>query len=289
MISSIKGNIGHCEAASGAAGLAKLLLMLRRKEIPAQVGFKDINPCFGDLETSGFIIPRRTTAWKHSKKTPRRAVVNNFGAAGSNASLLLEEWNEPLLVNPLRKRPVKRSAHVFALSAKSQTALQTAVRQHCLWLEQSEHRLSLEDVCYTASARRQVYDHRISVACTSVDDLQAKLERCQPAISTPAQDVSSISFVFSGQGGLYNGMGGELMHTCSLFKEIIITCDSIVQGLGYPGILGIFSEDSGRVKPLLDNDEHIIASQCACVALEYALAKMFVSWGVVPGYVMGHR
>jgi len=59
VVSSIKGNIGHCESASGAAGLAKLLLMLHEKKIPVQVGFKDVNPRFADLESSASLYQGR--------------------------------------------------------------------------------------------------------------------------------------------------------------------------------------------------------------------------------------
>ena len=285
VVSSIKGNIGHCESASGAAGLAKLLLMLRKKKIPVQVGFKDVNPRFSDLELSGFIIPRQTTAWNHSQRTPRRAMLNNFGAAGSNTSLLLEEWVEPPNNQP---RHQERSTYVFTLSAKSQIALHTAVSRHIRFLGKAECRLSLNDICYTASARRQIHDHRISVVCTSIEDLRTKLEHCKAVNSIPAQNVSATVFVFSGQGGLYHGMGEELMSTFPPFKEVIMSCDGIIQGLGYPSILSILCKDHGVIKAL-EGAEQIIASQCACVALEYALAKMFMLWGIMPGYVMGHR
>ncbi|MCJ1393393.1 hypothetical protein MMC18_006267 [Xylographa bjoerkii] len=284
VVSSIKGNIGHCEAASGAAGLAKLLLMLRNKTIPVQVAFKDLNPRFADLESSGFIIPTQTTAWNHSQKTPRRAMLNNFGAAGSNTSLLLEEWVQPPNTQP---RHQKRSAYVFALSAKSQFALQTALHRHLQFLRKVEHQPSLEDICYTATARRQIYDYRLSAVCTSIDDLRTVLGHCKTVESVPARSILATVFVFSGQGGLYHGMGEELMYTFPLFKETIMSCDRIIQGLGYPSILSIICKSRSGVKAL-DSAEEVIASQCACVTLEYALARMFMLWGITPEYVVGH-
>lgn len=212
-------------------------------------------------------------------------MLNNFGAAGSNTSLLLEEWAEPPNTQP---RPQERSAHVFALSAKTQVALQTAVYRHLRFLGKKERRPSLTDICYTATARRQIHDYRIAVVCTSIDDLRTRLEHYKAVNPIPAQQVSATVFVFSGQGRLYYGMGEELMYTSPLFKEIIMNCDGIIQRSGYPSILGIICKDQGGVKAL-DGAEQIIASQCACVALEYALAKMFKLWGIVPKYVMGHR
>jgi acyl transferase domain-containing protein len=284
-ISSIKGNIGHCEAASGAAGLAKLLLMLREKSIPAQAGLENINPHFKDLESSGIIIPRKNTIWQRSKNHPRRAMLNNFGAAGSNTSLLLEEWVQPLVT---QRRYKKRSAYLFTLSAKSQAALQVTLDLHLQLLKKSPDRPMLEDICYTATARRQTYDHRISFDCNSIDDLRGKLERSKILNSAPAQAISTIVFVFSGQGALYSGMGEELMYTFPHFKQLIMTCEDIVRGLGYPTILGAIQKTSETLNPVDDTGD-IITLHCACVALEYSLAKMLISWGIIPQYVMGHR
>ncbi|KAK8035549.1 hypothetical protein PG993_010544 [Apiospora rasikravindrae] len=285
-ISSIKGNIGHCEAASGAAGLAKLLLMMRERTIPVQAAFHTLNPKFADLESSGFTIPRSTTAWTHTQKTPRRAVLNNFGAAGSNTSLLLEEWVEPLPAAHKLPGHRDRSAYVFAISAKSQTALQTATKEY-LQLLNSPTQTSLKDICYTATARRQVYDHRLSLVCSSLDDLRSELHKFGTSNSIPALKASVTAFVFSGQGGIYQGMGAELMHTSPVFRDTVMACEGILRQLGFPSILSMFS-DSETDSVSLNTTESIIASQCACIALEYALAKMFMSWGIIPDYVMGH-
>lgn len=282
VISSIKGNISHCEAASGAAGLAKLLLMLRERQIPVQVGFNTVNPRLAGLQGTGLVIPRETMTWNHSQNTPRRAMLNNFGAAGSNGALLLEDW-------PARPDPKHqdRSSYVFTLSAKSRVALQKSIYRHLRFLEEAESPPALKDICYTATARREIYEYRISMACTSVDDLRAKLEQNKAADPNSTQKPSATVFVFSGQGGLYQGMGEELMHT-SLFQKIITICDNIVKALGFPSFLGVLSQSQGE-ETGLDHTDQIIATQCACVALEIALAKLVMSWGITPSYVLGHR
>ncbi|KAK3695799.1 beta-ketoacyl synthase [Podospora appendiculata] len=286
VLSSIKGNISHCEAASGAAGLAKLVLMLRERKLPVQVGLRNINPLFPDLEASGFVIPRQTMPWNHTQRTPRRAVLNNFGAAGSNASLLLEDWVES---PKSQTRSQERSAYVFALSAKSERALHSAVTRHVAFLGKmkADRRPSLKDICYTATARRQVYDHRISLSASSVDDLLTKLQRYKTVGSKPAQKVAATVFVFSGQGAWYQGVGQELMKTSPPFKDIIMNCDKIIRGLGFSSILGMFSNDQVTAEALGEGQQ-IITSQCACIALEYALAKTFMRWWIIPDYVMGH-
>ncbi|KAM0234041.1 hypothetical protein ACHAP5_010219 [Fusarium lateritium] len=285
VVSSIKGNIGHCEAASGAAGLAKLLLMLRKNEIPMQAGLNRLNPVLGDLQSSGLLIPRNNMAWLRSRGMPRRAVLNNFGAAGSNASLLIEEW---MGQKNKHDEVCNRSAYVFALSAKSEKALQSAVDRHIEFLAKS--RAQLADICYTATARRHHYDHRLSIACSSEADLLAKFQKLRASSPSPAQKVTSTVFVFTGQGALYSGMGQELMSTYPPFKEIIMSCDRIIKdlGVGCPSILNYIQFHNQAHMDALTNSDHLMASQCACVALEYALATTFISWGIKPDYLIGH-
>jgi acyl transferase domain-containing protein len=290
LVSSIKGNIGHCEAASGAAGLAKLLLMLRNDEIPRQVGLNNLNPALGDLESSGLIIPRQNMVWKKARGLARRAVLNNFGAAGSNASLLLEEW----LGSPKQshnQHSTSNRSYVFTLTAKTNKALQSSVARHIDFLAKGQHGASLADICYTATARRHQYNHRISLSCSSETDLMAKLQNYRATTSQPASPVASIVFVFTGQGALYSGMGQELMTTYPPFKDAIMTCDRIIQGLGLgcPSLLNYISSKDGTYIDTLSDVEHLMVSQCACIALEYALTKIFISWGIKPDYVVGHR
>ncbi|RGP61684.1 polyketide synthase [Fusarium sporotrichioides] len=291
VVSSIKGNIGHCEAASGAAGLAKLLLMLRNNEIPRQAGLKNMNPALGELQSFGLVVPRQNMPWSRSRGIPRRAVLNNFGAAGSNASILLEEWLESPLKNSWKNEKDKRSSYVFNLSAKSNKALKLSLDRHIETLKKRmEGGKSLQDMCYTATARRQQYDHRISVTCSSEAELIAKLEQHRSIVSRPAHKCPSTILVFTGQGCIYSGMGRELMATYPPFRDIIKTCDRIIQdlGLGCPSIVNYILPgiEDGLVS--ISVVEHLMVSQCACVALEYALAKMFISWGIKPDYVMGH-
>ncbi|KAG9246421.1 hypothetical protein BJ878DRAFT_560770 [Calycina marina] len=288
IVSSIKGNIGHCEAASGAAGMLKLLLMLRHKQIPKQGGFHSLNPKLTNLETSGIVIPTTTHEWKHSGPLPRRAMLNNFGAAGSNAAALLEEYVEPTFEN---LEITERSSYVVNLSAKSTKALAATIQNHLELLKDKKSTVALKDIAYTATARRQVYEYQVSLACKSLDELISKLEAVDAQtvsrLEQQAQESKDVILVFSGQGAIYQGMAEELMNTSPEFKTMVEDSNQVVKKLGYPGFLSYFYKDQSRFEKL-DTCDQIIASQCACFVMEYAMGKLILSWNIKPSYVMGH-
>ena len=283
LISSIKGNIGHCEAASGAAGLAKLLLMIRKGVIPQQAGFSKLNPKLTGLEDAGMVIPTGNYDWRQTKSAPRRALLNNFGAAGSNVALLLEERMQPR--SP--ESADNRSCHVFNLSAKNRNSLQIMVREHHDLFSQSRSLPALKDICYTASARRLIHDYRISLVCHSIEDLRSKLEKEDCATTIPSPPSKSVVFLFSGQGSLYRGMSEGLMQTSTYFREQIYHCNDVIQNLGFPSFTDFFSKG----KAALESSDSIemITSQCACFSLQYSFARLLMSWNIFPAYVAGHR
>lgn len=285
IISSIKGNIGHSEAASGSAGLAKLILMLRKKVITVQAGLIDLNPQLPHVDRKGILIPRENRPWEQPLLGPRRALLNNFGAAGSNAALVLEE---PRDLDPSIEAVDDRSASIFNLSAKSMHALEISLKEHRIFLSTVDKKTKLRDVCYTASARRQVHSYRLSIPTSSISDLQSKLEKIDITATKAARLAKARIFLFSGQGGTHYGMGAELMKTSPQFRRSISECDNIVQTLGLPSMLNIL-QNSANQSHSLETESMIAVSQCACVSVEYALAKLLISWNIKPDYAIGHR
>ena len=284
-VSSIKGNIGHCEAASGSAGLAKLLLMLRQGKIPVQASLKNLNPRLKPFLGDGITIPRETQRWKSIPSLPRRALLNNFGAAGSNVALLLEEYLEE---RSQRDNQPNRSSYLFTVSARTSGALKELLRRYQQYLKERGPELDIRDVCYTATARRQVHEHRVSFTCSSVDDLSEQLDKVRLDQPRVKQGSRPVIFVFSGQGASYFGMGRELIETSPVFKDTVKHCDKLVEGLGFPSILHLL-ESKDRNTTIRSESERIISFQCACVIVEYALAKLWLSWNVLPDIVLGHR
>ncbi|KAJ3856279.1 polyketide beta-ketoacyl-synthase [Lentinula lateritia] len=277
-VTSIKGNIGHLEAASGAAGLAKLLLMLKHQTIPPQISFDTLNPSIEPLENDNTTILRRSAPWKPScDGAPRMAFLNNFGAAGSNVALVLEEHihcPSQVFDHPL----------VFVLSAKDEHALNKLRFDYVRWLQSpGGSALPMVDIAYSMTARRQLYSYRLAVVASERTRLVESLHKAA-IVSSSAQPTRRVVFVFSGQSSQYPGMGQVFYSTSPLFKHHVDECHAILVSLGFHGVLSIFTGNEGG----LSDSEKIEAYQAAIFTLEYALGKLWMFWGIVPTAVIGH-
>jgi len=280
-ITSVKSNIGHLEAASGAAGLAKLLLMLRRKSIPPVISLKNLNPRISDLTSDNTVIDTAMTAWMPSEGKSRVALLNNFGAAGSNAAMIVEEYLAPPPGDIVTGLPV-----VFGISARDSNALNVLRKLVIEWIQDPKHvDESLYNIAYTSTARRHLYEHRLAVSINSKEELAEKLEKA--SVIQVKDSPFTAAFVFSGQASQFLGMGQSLYRTLPLFRKVIDDCHSILITAGFPGVLPIIAAEGNSSG--LTKLEEFEANQAAVFSLEYALAKMWISWGITPNVVVGHR
>ncbi|KAK0449459.1 hypothetical protein EV421DRAFT_1900141 [Armillaria borealis] len=282
-ITSVKASIGHLEAASGAAALAKLLLMLRHRTIPRLVSLKNLNPRIKPLASDNVIIDTKQVAWTvPDESLPRVALLNNFGAAGSNGALLLEEY----IPKSSGKDTEVASSFIVGLSAKNEQALVDLRASYIEYLRSSASAgVTLADIAYTATARRRIFSHRFAVTARSKEELTHKLELASgKTVSDNAP--GKVVFVFSGQGGQYLGMGSALYKTSALFKSAIDECESFLKKNNFPGVLPIITSngESSGLAPV----EEFEANQAAIFALEYGLVKLWMSWGVTRTAVVGH-
>ncbi|KAI1172122.1 hypothetical protein F4777DRAFT_593119 [Nemania sp. FL0916] len=287
-VSSIKGNIGHAEAASGIAGVAKLLAMMQRGQIPPQASFKSLNPRLAD-HLHGLSIPEKLTEWvKPSNQSARRAMICNFGAAGSNSALVLEEYvskTKPGLGT--KKLLSNRSCHVLNLSARSEKALELLKNKFIAHME-AHPDMDIADLCFTANSRRQAHDaYRLSATGEGYSQLVSSLRQ---AIAHPAESkkhgTRKTIFVFSGQGHARIGMGAEMLSTVPEFRTIVDQCDAILSENGFPTVTPFLSDSPNL--DIRDCARNEIVAQCALFTLEYALAQVWAQWGISPDAVIGH-
>ncbi|RYO74225.1 hypothetical protein DL763_010640 [Monosporascus cannonballus] len=290
-LGSVKGNIGHAEAASGVAGLTKLLLMMENGKIPPQASHKQINPRLAENLSCGLVIPTEALKWESmSSRAPRRALLNNFGAAGSNAVLVLEEYHvgHRRARNKMKLLDSTRSRHILNLSAKSEQSLEKLRGNYIDYLERNGGIAPL-DLCYTANARKFDYvSHRLSVTGKDTMELLDQLRRTTIfKKKTPNSDRKSTVFVFPGQGSAYRGMGAELLTTAPIFHDCVRECDNILAQNGFP-VVTPFISNSAASNTDEDSEDGVIVAQCACFVIEYALARLWMHWGIRPDIVMGH-
>lgn len=282
-IGSVKTNIGHCESASGIAGLIKVVLSLQHSVIPPNLHFDRLNPKI-NLENTPFFIPTQLQPWTTS--TRRLAGVSSFGFGGTNAHVIVEEAPQTTKVS----NDIERPLHILTLRAKSETALRQLARRYAVHLE-SQKEASLADVCFTANTGRANFLHRLCITSDSPSQLAADLKSFASGTEVPhltvgkaKQQSPKVAFLFTGQGSQYINMGRQLYETQPTFREVLDKCDELLRPyLGKP-LLSVLYPQPGEA-PLLDETAY---TQSALFALEYALAELWRSWGVVPDIVMGH-
>ncbi|MGF1480505.1 MAG: beta-ketoacyl synthase N-terminal-like domain-containing protein [Cyanophyceae cyanobacterium] len=281
VIGSVKTNIGHLEAAAGIAGLIKVVLSLQHQEIPPHLHLNELNPHIA-LDGTPFTIATQGQPWKDWGR--RLAGVSSFGFGGTNAHLVVE--GEP--ASPQREsNDPERPLHVLTLSAKTDAALRQLVERYCPFLSTSPH--SLGDICFTANAGRSSFAHRVSFVASSKEHLQSQLQGVKAGeefgfVQKQGQLKPKIAFLFSGQGTQLVNMGRQLYETQPTFRKILEHCDAILRADLKPSLLAVlYPEPSHR--HLLQQTAY---TQPALFALEYALAKLWQSWGIQPDGVMGH-
>jgi len=281
-IGSIKANVGHLDAAAGVAGLIKTTLMLNHKVLPPSINFEEPNPEI-DFPNSPFYVNTKLLEWE-TDGAPRRAGVSSFGVGGTNAHVILEEA-------PVREASgLSRSWTLLLLSAKTSTALDTMTTNLADHLRQHPD-LNLADVAYTLQVGRKAFKHRRMTVCESLDDAVATLQTLDPkSVITSSQESidRQVVFMFSGQASQYVNMGLELYRTESLFREEIDRCSEILEPHLGLNLRDTLYPDEKHVEEAGEKLEQTSITQPALFTIEYALAKLWMSWGVQPAALAGH-
>lgn len=284
--------MGHLEGAAGIAGLLKVVLALQHKTLPPHLHFHSPSPHIPWDELPVKLVTA-CTPWSSAGET-RMAGVSSFGFSGTNAHVILEEAPPALTARAdprmlLSGSAPERPLHILTLTARSAEALAAQAARYAAYL--AEHpQLPLGDVCYTANTARARFEHRLVVAAADGADMRTKLERYgtgqkERLVASAIlhdREPPRTAFLFTGQGAQYPGMGALLYRTQPIFCEALDRCAAILDPLLGRSLLDLlFSAES--------SDLHETAfTQPALFALEYALAQMWLSWGIQPEAVMGH-
>ncbi|MCC5666154.1 SDR family NAD(P)-dependent oxidoreductase [Nostoc sp. CHAB 5784] len=279
-IGSVKTNIGHLDAAAGIAGLIKTVLVLEHQQIPPSLNFEQPNPQI-DFANSPFYVNTTLTEWK-TGSTPRRAGVSSLGIGGTNAHVILEE--APVLEPSSSSRPWQ----LLVLSAKTDSALETATENLANHL-QLHPDVNLADVAYTLQVGRAEFNYRRLLVCPDIEDAASALRDPQRVLTRLVENGDRpIVFMFSGQGAQYVDMGKELYQIEPIFQEQVDLCCQLLQPhLGLDLRLLIYPNEL-ESKAAAEKLQQTDITQPALFVIEYALAQLWMSWGISPQAMIGH-
>ena len=281
-IGSVKTNIGHLEQTSGLAGLIKVALAIRNARIPPSLNYESPNPKIA-FSQSPFFVNTRLCDWEGIGGL-RRAAVNGLGLGGTNAFAILEAHPG----RPLRETdPLEPSPRFLSLSAKDHVAL-TELASRVKERLAADPMLDLDDVCFTAVASRSQMPVRLSIVARTREQtgehlrLFAEGGDC-PGVFRGTGKRKPLAFLFTGQGSQYLGMSAQLYRRFHEFRRTLDHCHELFRPhLDHPLLDLIFAKDGG------DRLNETGYTQPALFAVEYSLAKLWQSFGIVPDAVMGH-
>lgn len=281
-IGSVKSNIGHLDAASGIVSLIKTTMGLDKKLIPPSLNYNEPNPKI-DFDSSPFYVNKELTKWEKSE-FPRRGAVSSFGFGGTNTHVVLEE--APLSY----QSRASRSWQLMTFSAKTQDALKRNMSNMADFLSNNSS-YSLADVAYTLKVGRKNFEYRNMFICRDTDDVVDILKapdskRICKNSGEPGQ--KSVVFMFPGQGSQYVNMTREIYNTETVFRIEVEKCCEILKNItGFDLRDVLYVEETCRDEAELMLKKTII-TQPVLFTIEYALAKLLISWGIYPKAMIGH-
>jgi len=284
-LGAVKTNIGHLEAAAGIAGLIKVVLSLRHRQIPPNLHFLEPNPHI-PFATLPLKVPQQLEPWP-AAEGPALVGVSSFGFGGTNAHVVLEETPLAGASPHVQEEEAGDVARVLPLSARSPEALRDLARSFREFVAGSS--ATLHDICYTSAVRRSHHDHRLALAARSKEEVGDCLDAFLAQEARPNLSVGGATFgrkrqlvfVFPGQGSQWHKMGRELLEQEPVFRSSVELCDQAMREFADWSLLEAIRAEE---LPL----EKIDVVQPVLFAMEVALSQVWRSWGVEPAAVVGH-
>ncbi|MBT1698182.1 alpha/beta fold hydrolase [Fulvivirgaceae bacterium PWU4] len=282
-IGSVKTNIGHLEAAAGIAGLIKVVLAMQHRTLPPSLNCDEYNPGI-DFEALRLQVQHTPGPWPAKKGETLKAGINSFGWGGTNAHTVVEEYRQPSYT-PAAKH--QTGMYCLPVSAQTEGALKAYVKRYADMLRAIPEQ-AVNDFCVAAALRKPSLSHRAFFSAKTKEELLNALEGFVP--DADSSTVNSIPLqhhrvvmVFPGQGAQWIGMGRDLLAKEPVFRQAIEACDNAFKphtGWSLVRLLTTTSEESRL--------SEIDVIQPALCAIQVALARLWMSWGIQPQALVGH-
>jgi acyl transferase domain-containing protein len=310
-LGSVKSNIGHLNAAAGVAGLIKTALALKYGWIPPSVNFQEANRKI-PFERGPFRVNDKLSPWPDQNK-PRRAGVSSFGIGGTNVHIILEE--APRMEPSEPAKPFQ----LIVLSAKTGAALERATDRLSAHLFEHQEQ-NFADIAFTLQEGRKAFEHRRIAVGRDLSEAASLLQARAPsrvltAVAPPTR--RPVAFLLPGLGDQYLDMGRGLYESEPEFAGHVDYCCEFLQPfLGLDLRSKIYPNPPVRQQNEVRTEERVnfrsliqrspiqragegsspatqdihrtLWAQPALFVIEYALAKLWMSWGIVPESLMGY-
>ena len=278
-IGSIKSNMGHLTAAAGVAGFIKTTLALYNKQIPASLFYERPNPNI-DFESSPFYVNATFTDW-HAEK--RIAGVSSFGVGGTNVHVVVEEYPQEI-----KQGSASHELQLFTWSAKTEGSV-NSYRDKLATYITNYNSAELADVAYTLQTTRTDFTYRSFAIAGNKEELLARLNVAPDALSSKklVAKATEVAFMFPGQGAQYLNMGRGLYNNQPVFKAAVDECVGLLKGTLQENIFDIIFIDS-KDEAAGEALKNTLYTQPALFIISYAMAKLWISWGIEPAVLTGH-
>ncbi|CNH87111.1 type I polyketide synthase [Yersinia pekkanenii] len=290
LIGSVKSNLGHLEGASGITGLIKLTLCLHHQQIPGNLHFHKGNPAI-DFENWRLKVVSQTQEWPApTDGSTRIGGVNAFGAGGTNAHVVVEEYrlDTDIILGEQQAEDIPPVINLFTCSAQTVEALKAYLQAYLHYLATAN--VNLNDLCFNIGQHRSALHHRIAIATGSIQDLQQKITAFLNGDVLNGVEYGQVwdkkprlAFIFTGQGPQWFAMGCQLIKTEPVFRYTIQSIDKIFRNISGCSLLEEMTRPEAESRI---SDTRI--AQPAIMALQIALVKLWQHNGVVPAGIVGH-
>jgi len=287
-LGSVKSNIGHTIHAAGAASLIKAILAVRHNAIPPTLFFETPNPRL-ELEKTPFFVNTSVVPWKIPG--PRRAAVSSLGVGGTNAHVIVEEYQDhrPGADQETKQKGGSSASYSIVLSGNSEAALERQVDSYRQFFQAQSKDFSLADCAFTLATGRKHFAHRAAVSGRDAEEIAGRLSDRKSVASgkTFGHLDSKIGFIFSGQGAQRISMGQWLYEHDPDFREIFdLGCEVIQKNEGFDLRAALFADPTILENAAAVNQTRI--AQPALFLLEYGVAQLLAKKGCRPDFLIGH-
>ena len=288
-LGSVKGSIGHLEAASGAAALIKSVLMIQKAFIPPQASFVSLNPRIPPLSPDKMEISMTLQPWKSDF---RSVFINNYGAAGSNAAMMVCQPSQSHFSSRMSSESsVTTSRHLFLVTAHSLdslksfcTALQRLIVPPEGMVTGFQSSLRIANLAFNlAHKQNHKHQYRLITSASNASELWSQLEEVAQDRSKSLVNIQGsclpVVLCFGGQINSKVGLSKVIYDNCAVLRIYLDKCDAFCQSLGTTIFPYIFDKE-----PVAD----IVSLHCSLFSLQYSCAKVWIDSGVQVGALIGH-